>query len=233
MLSFLFPKEEEGKSFGVNINSSGSLPSDIEKVKGTIQKANKKYREEFSKYKEIAKFNQQLSNGYIRNLQAIVDVSKVLAYYMEVFNMIKEEYRKNEEIMGTAVLKAEDIAHLENLTRNKIENMNQQFNIETDRLKKLYTSFGKTVEVEKLSNAQLELKKTTDMANATYSTLRRSMLESEAAATAQFGGKKKKTRATKKKAAAPVEEANVPPVQKPKPLPKKAKVRRAKVDKTA
>lgn len=181
-------------AFGVNITDK-SLPSDLELVKGTIQKTNKKYREEFSKYREIAKFNQQLSTGYMKNLEAMVDVSKVLNYYVDIFNTIKEEYAKNEELLGPNMLKAADIAYLENLTRSKIDQLNRGFLQESDKLKKIYQQFGKEAEIAKVTAAQQNLAATTDMANATYRSLRNST------AAAAGGGSKAKRAASKAKAA--------------------------------
>lgn len=175
-------------SFGVNITGKDGLPSDLEAVKGTIVKTNKKYREEFSKYRDIARFNQQLSNGYIRNLEAMVDVSRVLNYYVEIFNVIREEYAKNEQLLGPAMLKPTDISYLESLTKSKIDELNQRFMLETEKLKKLYGQFGKQAEIAKLTEAQRSLQTTTELANSTVSSLRAAELASPAA---QGGGKKK------------------------------------------
>lgn len=175
-------------SFGVNITSKDGLPSDLEAVKGTIVKTNKKYREEFSKYREIARFNQQLSNGYIKNLEAMVDVSRVLNYYVEIFNVIREEYAKNEQLLGPALLKTTDISYLENLTKNKIDELNQRFMLETEKLKKLYGQFGKQAEIAKLTEAQRSLQTTTELANSTVGALK----AAELATPAPSGGALKK-----------------------------------------
>lgn len=158
-------------SFGVNI-AGKDLPANLEEVKGNILKTSKKYRDEFAKYRDIAKFNQQLSNSYIRNLEAMVDVSKVLNYYVEIINVISEEYRKNQEIMGNSLLKPEDISYLEKLTKSKIDELNQTFSLESDKLKKLYGQFGKTNEIARLEEAKRSMLATTDFADATYSQLR-------------------------------------------------------------
>lgn len=175
MLS-LFNKQNE--SLGYKI-SSDALPSDIEAVKGNIIKTNKKVRDEISKYREIARFNQQLSNGYIRNLEAMVDVSRVLNYYVEIFNVIKDEYKRNDEILGNSALKTDDIAYLEKLTRNKIDDINQKFLTETEKLKKLYTQYNKQAELSKVIEAQESISRTTNSANTAFETINRIELESK------------------------------------------------------
>lgn len=187
-MSWLFGKSDS-QSFGVL--SKEGLPSDLEAVKGSIVKTNKKYREEFSKYRDIARFNQQLSNSYIRNLEAMVDVSKVLNYYVEIINVIRDEYAKNEELLGPSLLKPADISYLEKLTRSKIDELNQNFMLESEKLKKLYGQFGKNTEIARLTEAQRSLQSTTEQANATFSALRAAEF---ATPISSQGGAVKKTR---------------------------------------
>lgn len=153
------------------ISTSGT-PSEIEQVKGTIINTNKKYREEISKYRDIARFNQQLSTGYIRNLEAMVDVTKTLNYYAEIFNVLRAELQRNDEVLGASKLKLEDITHLENLTRNKIDSLNQGFMSESEKLKRLYGQFGKEAEALRVRKAQENMQVTTEMAERLYGELR-------------------------------------------------------------
>lgn len=201
---FNFWGQKEGQTFGVNIENKSALPSDLEKVKGTIQKTNKKYREEFTKYQEIAKFNKQLSSGYIKNLEVMVDVSKILNFYVDIFNVIKDEYNKNEELLGLSTIKSTDIAYLENLTRNKIDDLNKNFLTETDKLKKIYQQYGKTNELQRLEQAELNLKPTTDGAEIALSTVKtieqQQLMNQQGFATpSQQGGKKRNNKTLKKK----------------------------------
>lgn len=172
-MNFLFgsPKQQSN-SFGYKLSGSAGLPSDLENMKGNIITANKKYREELTKYREIAKFNQQLSNGFIKNLEAMVDVSRVLNYYVEIFSLFKEEFEKNEALIGTS-LKTSDIGYLEKLTRGKIDELNNKFMTETEKLKKMYSAFGKTEEINRVNEAQNSLRSTAESANQVYNTVRR------------------------------------------------------------
>lgn len=184
---FSFGKSTPNTSFGYKITGADGIPSDLENMKGNIVKTNKKYREEFTKYKEIAKFNQQISNGYIKNLEAMVDVSRVLNYYTEIFNVLKDEFEKNEKLLGNS-LRTADISYLERLTKSKMDELNNKFLIESEKLKKLYGQYGKTEEMRRVEEAQNNLRATSEGAEAVYNNLRQ--IETQGLA----GGKKKPPR---------------------------------------
>lgn len=173
-MSFLFgsPKPSSNSSFGFKLSGNAGLPSDLENLKGNIVTANKKYREEITKYREIAKFNQQLSTGYMKNLEAMVDVSRVLNYYVEIFNLFKEEFEKNEALIGTS-LKTADIGYLERLTKGKVDELNNKFMTETEKLKKMYSQYGRTEELNRISEAQSSMRAAFDGADSTMANLRR------------------------------------------------------------
>lgn len=173
-MSFLFgsPKPSSNSSFGFKLNGPAGLPSDLENLKGNIVSANKKYREELTKYREIAKFNQQLSMGYMKNLEAMVDVSRVLNYYVEIFALFKEEFEKNEALIGTS-LKTSDIGYLERLTKGKIDELNNKFMTETEKLKKMYSQYGRTEELNRVTEAQSSLRAAAEGADITMANLRK------------------------------------------------------------
>lgn len=164
-MSWFSSKSPEPTSFGYNITSSAGMPAELENMKGNIMKTSKKYRDELSKYREIAKFNQQISNSYIRNLEAMVDVSRVLNYYVEIFNILREEFERNDKLLGTS-LKTADIGYLERLTKTKIDELNTKFMTESERLKKMYTAYGKNDELARINEAQNNLKATSEGAEA-------------------------------------------------------------------
>jgi hypothetical protein len=192
MSFFNFGKTAPNSSFGYKINSVDGIPTELEAVKGNILKTNKKYREELSKYREIAKFNQQISNGYIRNLEAMVDVSRILNYYSEIFNVLRSEFEKNEQVLGTA-LRTSDISYLERLTKSKMDELNNKFISETERLKKLYNQYGKNEELQRVVDAQNNLRATSEVAEQAYSKVKQ--IEDQGMA----GGKKLKRFVTHKK----------------------------------
>ena len=120
-----------------------------------------------------------------KNLEAMVDVSRILNYYIEIFNIIRDEFSKNEQLMGNS-LKTADIGYLEKLTKNKVDELNGKFMVESEKLKKLYTDYGKTAEASRVSEAQQNLRLTTEGAEQTLSALK--AIEERSVA---GGGKKK------------------------------------------
>ncbi len=158
-------------SFGYKIIGNVGVPTDLENMKGNIIKTSRKYREELTKYREIAKFNQQISNGYMKNLEAMVDVSRILNYYVDIFNLLRDEFDKNDKLLGVA-LKSSDIGYLERLTKSKIDELNTKFMTETEKLKKMYTQYNKTEELSRVQEAQNMLRLTSDGADETLNNLR-------------------------------------------------------------
>jgi hypothetical protein len=169
-MSFLFSKKPTNSAFGYKVTGNAGLPKDLDDLKGNIVKSNKKYREELSKYREIASFNKQLTNGYIKNLEAMIDVSKLMNYYVEIFRIFKEEFEKNEALLNTT-LNTQDIQYLETLTRSRIDELVTRFMTETDKVKTIYTQYGKTQEVDRVSEAQQALQKTVEGADYTMGSL--------------------------------------------------------------
>jgi hypothetical protein len=187
-----FRNQSSPTTFGIKVNSVNGIPADIESVKGNIVKTNKIYREEISKYKEIAKFNQQISNGYIKNLEAMVDISRVLNYYIEIFMVLRDEFAKNEKELGNS-LKTEDISYLENITRSKIDQLNTTFFDETEKLKKLYSQYGKTDEVNRLQQAQTSLESTIQGADQAWTNIKQIQEQVKTGGGKNNSAKKKKT----------------------------------------
>lgn len=181
-------------SFGYKVNSIDGIPSDLEKVKGNILKTNKVYREELTKYREIAAFNEQLSKGYVRNLEAMVDVSRILNYYIDIFNVIREEFEKNDKVLDGTSLTPTQISYLERLTKSKIDELNNKFMVETEKLKKLYNQYGQQQELARIVEAQNNLNATTQSADTTLTRINQHI----AAQQQQRGGQAQKKKAVKK-----------------------------------
>lgn len=164
-------QKDAGSTFGVKINTTQGLPTELDAVKGNIVRASKKYREELSKYRELAAFNEQLSKGYLRNLEAMVDVSKVLNQYVEIFNVLKTEFEENDKLFGTS-LTSNDINYLEELTKSKMDTLNNRFKEETSKLKELYTAYGRKDEMQRVLEAENTLQSTIDNADKTFNSLK-------------------------------------------------------------
>lgn len=187
--------KSDAPSFGANIAGVDGLPSQLVKVKGDIQQSQEKVRREIEKYKQVVNFNKQLSTAYERNLHVMVDISQVLTYYVEIFNLLRDEFSKSNELMNSSSLKTSDIAYLEKLTKSQIDTLNKRFMEESEKLKKMYTEYGKKDELTRITEAQGNLVKTTTDADTVFENLRR--IDQGVPIMAQ-GGKSKKVKKGKK-----------------------------------
>jgi hypothetical protein len=104
------------------------------------------------------------------NLKVIVDVSELLNSYASVFTSLKTEFGKMDSALGKG-LDLTDFEYLQNLTKSKIDDLNNQFSKQSEGLKKLYTMYGKPEELNRVIVAQAELQKMIDSAGETYQNL--------------------------------------------------------------
>ncbi len=157
-------------SFGANLPvGNKALSAEISEVGQKFAKTSKKYRDEIDKYKKIADFNKKLSSSYIANVQAVIDVSKLLNDYALFFNMLKEEINKTEGQIGT--LQAADIQYLENLTKAKMEQFSARFIEQSEKVRTLYNKYGQQEEAKTLGSAQESLKTVVNNAGIAYQSL--------------------------------------------------------------
>ncbi len=154
-------------SLGINLGAKNAVGAELEQVTNTIKKTSRKYTTEITKYKEIAAFNKKISESYMQNLQAMVDVSRLLEQYAHVFYILREEIEKMEKALGVE-LKIQDIQYLENMTKDHMAELSNKFNKETEDLKKLYSKYGKTDEYNHLDSAQKLMNISVSSAEDTY-----------------------------------------------------------------
>ncbi len=184
-------------SFGANLPvGNKALSAEISEVGQKFAKTSKKYRDEIDKYKKIADFNKKLSSSYIANVQAIIDVSKLLNDYALFFNMLKEEISKTEGQIGT--LQAADIQYLENLTKAKMEQFSTKFIEQSEKVRTLYNKYGQQEEAKTIGSAQESLKTVVNNAGITYQSLLNSTKQPSIGGSKKYSQKQTKKTSTKK-----------------------------------
>lgn len=186
---------QTSSSLGLNLSANNTINEELSSVTNKIRRTNKKYTDEITKYKEIAAFNKKLSASYMQNLQAMVDVSKLLEQYAHIFYVLREETEKLEKALGMD-FNIQDFQYLENMTKDKMEELNRNFFKETETLKKIYEKYGKASELVALNNAQSMVASTTVNASTTFKKLVDLDVESKRTAQQETllrqGGKSKK-----------------------------------------
>lgn len=165
-----FFKPKDKKPLGVNLGNGDGIKAEIDKMQGSIVKASRGYQNNIKKYKDVAQFNQHLTRSYVANMKVIVDVSELLNSYTSVFNSLKDEFSKMEEVMGRQLDKA-DFDYLETLTKSKVEELQSEFNKQANGIKKLYAQYGKPEELNRILLAQSDMQKALEHAESTYKNL--------------------------------------------------------------
>ncbi len=150
--------------FGIGITSDNKpLASEINDIGNRIVKNNKKAINELTKYKQVNDLNKKLSQSYRENLQVMIDISKLLNSYASFFEILKGELEKNEKSLGDLELK--DVENIENLTREKMDRFNNEFQTQSDKVKSLYKKFGQNDEFNRLSTLQQGIPQVSNAAN--------------------------------------------------------------------
>lgn len=192
------------KQLGSELTVKEGVKAEIEKFQGDIIKTSRTYQNNIKKYKEIAKFNEELTKNYVQNWLVFKDVSEMLSGFMGVFKSLQEEFSKMEEATGKPV-NTTDFDYLANITKNKIETLNIEINKQAENLKKVYTEYGRPEELNRIIVAQGNMNKLINNATNTYN----KVTEPEIAITnnqanklllkQQEGGRKSKSKTKSKK----------------------------------
>ncbi len=128
----------------------------IEGIKDAMKKNTLKYREMLEKYKDIQDINKQLTGKYVKNLEIILDVSKILNLYMETFDAIREEITKSSDMMSP--ISVTDLSYIEHITSNSVKSLSNTLLTEINKLESLLDkSKGFSKETEHLRNLRTSL----------------------------------------------------------------------------
>ena len=145
--------------FGYNLEKKNTV-TEIREVGKKLEKTTTKYIGELDKYKEIQKFNKQLTKGYIANLDIMVDVSKLLNMYLETFELIRTQVDRAEKALGKP-LDAEELSYLAVITKENIQNLAKSFFAESGKLQTLFSRNPEYQnEAQHLATAQTGIKDT-------------------------------------------------------------------------
>lgn len=167
---FFKSNKTDNKQLGETLASTDNIKAEIANMQGNIVKTSKAYRDNIKKYKDIAKFNQHLTKSYVNNMKVMVDVSELLNSYASVFNALRDEFGKMEAAVGKS-LNLTDFEYLENLTQDKIESLNTEFQKQANGIKKLYAEYGKPDELNRILLAQGDIQRVIEDASDTYASL--------------------------------------------------------------
>lgn len=128
---------------------SDGVLKQIDDVKTKIAKTRDLTATYNKKYKDLAEFNKTVSEGYINNLNVIVDISRLLNAYKDLMEQVIETLKKFDESI-TVDLQGVNLDHIKNLTVDSLRNVDSFLKTQTGSIKKLFETFGRKEEVTRL-----------------------------------------------------------------------------------
>jgi hypothetical protein len=155
------------KPMGAELGTKEGVKAHIQKLQGNVVKTSRIVQNNLEKYKEIKKLNEEITKSYLQNLVVFRDVNEMLQSCLGVFKSLEEEFGKLEEATGRE-LNTTDFDYLTNMTRSKIDALNTELNKQAEVLKKVYTTYGRPEELNRMILAQSNMNKVVDDASVAY-----------------------------------------------------------------
>lgn len=171
MLSFLGVNQPtEEKKLG-DLQKPRNIGEQLQELKGKVEKTMTKNKSELLKYRELTKYNEQMSKSYVANLKIIVDISTLLKAYNEIFDLFKSKLAEIDQELGIPI-STNDFDYMKRLTTEQMTQLNDVFKTETGNLKKLYSRYGKQKEYEEVEVAEKLYDATRTSGDATYTAIK-------------------------------------------------------------
>lgn len=144
------------RTFG-NIGNNGpsaSLLQQLENVREKINKTSSLAVEYKKKLNELTSFNEELTYGYINNLNVIVDISAVLNEYKMLMTSVLEQLHKFDSAVAEDFQKI-NIDHIRQLTSDQLSKVERFFNgKDFSNLKETILLQGNTEAANKISKVK-------------------------------------------------------------------------------
>jgi hypothetical protein len=125
----------------------------LEDLKGKVNTTITKSTTEIKKFRELAKYNEQLTKSYAANLKVLMDTSALLKAYAEFFDLLRERLGEVDKELGLPI-SSDDFDYMRKLTYDQMSNLQDAFNTEVTNLKKLYSKYGKQKEYDAVEQAE-------------------------------------------------------------------------------
>jgi hypothetical protein len=153
----------------IGLSKSTDLQEQLDGLRDQFIKAMAKQQGQNVKYTAVQSLNKQLSTSYFKNLQVIIDISKLLSSYVEFLDIVKSQTSQLQVEMDK--LGPSDFDYVKNLTTERIFSLNDEFKKSAAELKALYMQYNMKDEIGKIDMAEQEFKNTIDLADNTYQRL--------------------------------------------------------------
>lgn len=154
---------QNGRQIGINIGDKGQFRSQVDDLVNTIKASYGKYNTQMSKFQQTKELNQKLATSFKSNLQVMIDVSKLLASYTQLFEVLKTEMKKMSELIG-ANSDLTDLTYVSQLTQQQMGQLQTALNEQASSLSTIYTKYGMTQEASALQSLLTGVGETTSLA---------------------------------------------------------------------
>jgi len=135
------------------LNETKNVNQQLEDLKGKVNTTITKSTTEIKKFRELAKYNEQLTKSYAANLKVLMDTSALLKAYAEFFDMLREKLGEVDKELGLPI-SSDDFDYMRKLTYDQMSNLQDAFNTEVTNLKRLYSKYGKQKEYDAVEQAE-------------------------------------------------------------------------------
>ncbi len=135
------------------LNETKNVNQQLEDLKGKVNTTITKSTTEIKKFRELAKYNEQLTKSYAANLKVLMDTSALLKAYADFFDILREKLGEVDKELGLPI-SGEDFDYMRRLTFDQMSNLQDAFNTEVTNLKKLYSKYGKQKEYDAVEQAE-------------------------------------------------------------------------------
>lgn len=177
-----------------DLKDNKNISEQLHDLKGKVETTMSKNKSELQKYRELSKFNENLTKSYVANLKIIIDISNMLGAYNEFFDLFKTKLAEIDEELGMPI-SSDDFDYLKRLTTEQMVQLDSVFKKETSNLKKLYVRYGKQKDFDEVENAEKLFDQTKEVGQAAYNVLKPNVAKAVAeAAGGGVGGRARRTR---------------------------------------
>lgn len=160
-------KDQSGQLIGVKLGDKAAFQKQVDDLVDSMKNSYQTYNTEMGKYAKVKKLNENLVTNFRHNLKVMVDVTNLLTSYVQLFEIIKAELAKINNLIGKDV-NMEDINYLESITQQQIANLQNEFMKQTDKLTTLYDQYSLADEKQHIVDTRAKMTEIINDATSIY-----------------------------------------------------------------
>lgn len=140
-------------SFGdLNYVPSSTAIQQLQELEQKIENTKQLTKSYNAKFQELARFNKLLTDGYLKNVNVIVDIGSLLNVYNSVFSKLMSVIKEFDSELAKDIDPAQ-VAHIQELTEKSIGRVAEFFQKDVESVKTVMSMMGKTDMIGNLNAA--------------------------------------------------------------------------------